>query len=424
LEFVVIKHSPTETPDRMDREKVLRVAVSMPRHPNPRLVELAQPFAVVGRADEADITLEGDDVSFRHAYLQRLAGRVFCIDLSSKTGTYWGEKRRYSGWLSPRKAVRIGGYSLCVRDDPADGVEPGNGDQTNLPAAQLEGLGHAGRYVLEFFDDSVPEPIREIKHEIALVGRSSKCHIQVDDESVSRVHCALVPTVEGLLVVDLLGRGGTRVDHKRIRWSYAEAGSVLTIGRYELSVWHRTSAATPGSDTHLGEIATFPAVSADAEAAPSHDATSEATAPLKTDQTQHEASPDPVADWLGTLFAIEHQGTTLVVIPQINDGMFRYEKLRTEASSLRRKLALPSLRGLVVDLHALGYVGWEAISTVVAFARDMEASGRPVAFCCPTPQVQQVLTNMGLSRIWRAHPTREAALAAVSSRSPGSKAGD
>ncbi len=405
----------------MHREKVLRVAVSTPRRAEPQLVELAQPFAVVGRADEADITLEGDDVSFRHAYLQRLAGRVFCIDLSSKTGTYWGEKRRYSGWLSPRKAVRIGGYSLFVRDDPADGVEPGNGEQTNLPAAQLDGLDRAGRYVLEFFDDSLPEPIREIKHEIALVGRSSKCQIQVDDESVSRVHCALVPTVEGLLVVDLLGRGGTRVDHKRIRWSYVEAGSVLKIGRYEMSVWHRTSAAPTGSDTHLGEIASL-----HAKAAPSaaHDATSEEAALLKTDQKEHDASPDPVADWLGTLFAIEHHGTTLVVIPQISDGMFRYEKLRTEASSLRRKLALPNLRGLVVDLHALGYVGWEAISTVVAFARDMEASGRPVAFCCPTPQVQQVLTSMGLSRIWRAHATREAALAAVSSRSPGSETGD
>ena len=260
LEPVLIRHLPTETPDRMDHEKVLRVAVSTPRRAEPRLVELAQPCAVVGRADEADITLEGEDVSFRHAYLQRLAGRVFCIDLSSKTGTYWGDKRRYSGWLSPRKAVRIGGYSLCVRDDPADGEEPVNGDQTNLPAPQLDGLDHAGRYVLEFFDDSLPEPIREIKHEIALVGRSSKCHIQVDDESVSRVHCALVPTIEGLLVVDLLGKGGTRVDHKRMRWSYVQAGSVLTIGRYELSVWHRTSASPPG--THLGEIATHPAASA------------------------------------------------------------------------------------------------------------------------------------------------------------------
>jgi len=423
----LIKKSPTETPDRMDREKVLRVAVSTPRRSKPRLVELAQPFAVVGRADEADITLEGDDVSFRHAYLQRLAGRVFCIDLSSKTGTYWGEKRRYSGWLSPRKAVRIGGYSLSVRDNLVDGVEPGNGDRTNLPAAQVDGLDHAaGRYVLEFFDDSLPEPIREIKHEIALVGRSSKCHIQVDDESVSRVHCALVPTVEGLLVVDLLGRGGTRVDQKRIRWSYVEAGSVLTIGRYDLSVWHRTSAATPGFDTHLGENATFPAACPHTKAAPTtaHDATSEEAALLKTGQTEHDPSPEPVADWLGTLFAIEHHGTTLVVIPQISDGMFRYEKLRTEASSLRRKLAAPDLRGLVIDLHALGYVGWEAISTVVAFARDMEASGRSVAFCCPTPQVRQVLTNMGLSRIWRAHPTREAAFAAVNSGSPGPKTGD
>jgi anti-anti-sigma factor len=438
----LIRHLPTETPDRMDRKKILRVAVSTARRSKPRLVELSQPCAVVGRADKADITLEGGEISFRHAYLQRLADRVICFDLSSKTGTYWGDKRRHFGWLSPRKAVRIGRYSLSVLDDLADGEEPVNGDQTNLLAPQLDGLDHSGRYVLEFFDDSLPEPIREIKHEIALVGRSPKCHIQVDDESVSRVHCALVPTVEGLLVVDLLGRGGTRVDDKSIRWSYVETGSVLTIGRYEMSVWHRTSASAwdenatvPAATASLQTTNTPDAASiplsgprpgsndVDTESAPAapHDPTIEQTALLNTEKTRDDASPEPVADWLGTLFAIEHHGSTLVVIPTISDGMFRYAKLRTEASSLRRKLALPDLRGLVIDLRALGYVGWEAISIVVALAREMEASGGSAAFCCPTPQVQQVLTNMGLSRIWPAHPTREAALAAVRSRSPEQK---
>lgn len=398
----MIRHLPTETTDHMERKKILRVAVSTPRRPKPRLVELSQPCAVVGRADGADITLDGDDVSFRHAYLQRLGDRVFCFDLSSKTGTYWRGKRRSCGWLTPRRAVHIGDYSLSILDEPADAEEPVSGNQPNLLESRRDGLDHAGRYVLEFFDDSLPVPIREIKHEIALVGRSSKCQIQIDDESVSRVHCALVPTVEGLLVVDLLGRGGTRVDNKRIRWSYVKTGSVLTIGRYEMSVWHRTS-ASPLSESAPPEP---------------RDATIEEIALLNTQKAEHDASPEPAADWLGTLFAIERHGTTLVVIPTISNGMFRYAKLHTEASALRRKLSGSSLRGLVIDLRALGYVGWEAISIIVALAREMEASGGSAALCCPTPQVQQVLTNMGLARIWPAHPTREAALAAVNSRSP------
>ena len=449
----MISQLPVETTDQMDRKAILRVAVSTPRRSKPQLVELAQPFAVVGRAGDADITLDGDDVSFRHAYLQQLGGRVICFDLSSKTGTYWGDKRRYSGWLSPRKAVRIGDYSLSVMDDPAEGAKPADGakpvkdERTNLPASPGDGLDHSGRYVVEFFDDSLPEPIHELEHEITLVGRSHKCQIQIDDESVSRVHCALVPTTQGLLVVDLLGKRGIRVDDKSIRWGYVENGSVLTIGRYELSVWHRTAAA-PGLSPTLsptaapsGEHATLPAakpagpttigpeaasphvpgrqphgVDAAAARAASRGPTKKETAVLESIATEPDAPSEPATDWLGTLFAIEHHAATLVVIPTITDGMFRYAKLRTEASSLRRKLADPHLRGLVIDLRSLGYVGWDAFSLFVALMRELEASGGSAAWCCPTPQVQQVLTNMGLSRIWPAHATREAALAAVTAR--------
>jgi anti-anti-sigma factor len=265
-----------------------------------------------------------------------------------------------------------------------------------------------------------------------------------------RVHCALVPRAEGLLLVDLLGKGGTRVDHKRIRWAYVQAGSVLTIGRYEMSVWHRkypslwdenspaanaaTRTPTPPDDAFLRLPTQEPQqdeVEAESEASSVPDPTIEEAPVLKSEDTglnldeRDTAAPsESPPEWLGTLFAIEHQGTTLVVTPTIRDGMFRYAKLRTEASSLRVKLAGPNIRGLVIDLRELDYVGWDAISIVVALARQMESSGGPAALCCPTPQVQQTLTNMGLSRIWPTHPTREAALAAVSSRATGSKVGN
>src|SRR6266508_2966355 len=40
--------------------------------------QLAQPFALVGRASQTDVQLDHSTVSRRHAYLQAVGGRVLC----------------------------------------------------------------------------------------------------------------------------------------------------------------------------------------------------------------------------------------------------------------------------------------------------------------------------------------------------------
>src|SRR5262245_31623808 len=46
-----------------------------------RRLDFHQPFLVLGRGGGTDLPLDHPDVSQRHAYLQVLAGRVFCYDL-------------------------------------------------------------------------------------------------------------------------------------------------------------------------------------------------------------------------------------------------------------------------------------------------------------------------------------------------------
>ena len=116
------------------------------------------------------------------------------------------------------------------------------------------------------------------------------------------------------------------------------------------------------------------------------------------------------------LFAVEQIGQTLVVVPKISGKVFRYTQLRNEANALRRKLGHHSIDGLILDLHALNYLGAEVIGAVVALARKMEDVGGRAVLCCAAPQLTEALTKMGLHRLWTLFDTRKEALAAVQSR--------
>ena len=68
----------------------LRLLVSGRELGEGRLVELSQSFAVVGRSNAAEVMLASSKVSFRHAYLQVLDGRVFCVDLEARAESSGG----------------------------------------------------------------------------------------------------------------------------------------------------------------------------------------------------------------------------------------------------------------------------------------------------------------------------------------------
>jgi len=370
------------------RVQDLRLLVSGRELREPRLIELSQSFAVIGRSSNADVALSSSRVSFRHAYLQVVDGRVFCVDLGSQSGIYWGEERRYCGWISSGQALRIGPYTLrVVGDEPSAGVGTQNDGLSNPLVGGLGRTTTFPQYLLEFFDDSRPEPVRSIDRRITLVGRHPNCAVQLDDRSVSRVHCALVLATDGLWLIDLLGKDGTLLDGKKIRCGLVEIGSELAVGVYLMSAWQRNS---PRRGTVIEEP-------------PVVDASAGATVQPEVKEL----------DWLGTLFAVEHHGHSLIIVPTIRGGMFRHSKLQAEANALRRKLDVSEIRRLVIDLHALNYVGSDAIRAVVSLVRHMEEMEGRVALCCAAPQLKGVLTNMGLCRIWPLHPTRETALAAV-----------
>jgi hypothetical protein len=62
------------------------------------------------------------------------------------------------------------------------------------------------------------------------VGRAAGNFVQVKDSSISRVHCQLQPTLEGLKVVDMTSSNGTIVNGEPVQQHLMKDGDVLTVG--------------------------------------------------------------------------------------------------------------------------------------------------------------------------------------------------
>src|SRR5262249_54564119 len=68
---------------------------------------LANPFAMIGRCDRADIIRNDNDVSWWHAYVQLLDGSAFIMDLGSESGVYVDGRPQGYGWIKPGHIFQI-----------------------------------------------------------------------------------------------------------------------------------------------------------------------------------------------------------------------------------------------------------------------------------------------------------------------------
>jgi pSer/pThr/pTyr-binding forkhead associated (FHA) protein len=176
---------------------------------------LPRPFAVIGRDPRSDVTLEDEQVSRRHAYLQVVAGQVVCTDLGSRTGTHRPDGAGPATWLGADRPIRIGPYTLRLRGGDRAALAPG---ELSLPEITLE--------FLSWTTGPVRWPMRRA---LVLVGRSPGCGVRLPGPDVSGHHCSLVRTPMGLWVVDLLGRG-IRVNGEAVRSARLGDSDELRVG--------------------------------------------------------------------------------------------------------------------------------------------------------------------------------------------------
>ena len=236
---------------------------------------LEKPYAVLGRSPDSDIRLTDADVSFRHAYLQLVNGRLLCVDLASSTGTYFGERARHSAWLDAGVTASIGPYVLhCLGDqqDVFGEAEPSKQTpQSDRPHLTISNLSqpdepcdrpaHLPNVSLVFLNarrESSRKRVRRITRPVTLVGGSRVCKLTLADKTVSRVHCSFVLTPQGLWIVDLLGRGGTKVDGDLIEHRRLDDGSEISVGRFRFRVRYDAQESPQTSAVATPSLSAFP----------------------------------------------------------------------------------------------------------------------------------------------------------------------
>ena len=192
-----------------------------------RLVTVPRPFAVAGRAADADLAAGDPSANLRHVYLHLDRRGVYAVDLLTRSGTRFRGEARSSAWLRPGDRFEVGGCPFELVRMRVDGAE------VDPPPCVDDVLADAGPVPLA---SVTLEPRRGgappwvLGSELVFLGRSPSCGIAVDDPAVARVQCALVRTPGGAFLVDLAG-GRTRVGDREVRGASAvRDGDSLALG--------------------------------------------------------------------------------------------------------------------------------------------------------------------------------------------------
>ena len=201
-------------------------------------LDYPRPFMLIGRHAMADLSLNNEQVSRRHAYLQAVGGGVYCVDLESRTKIHWkgqeGDQSR--GWLEPGTSIQVGQYRIHRTDlQPEDRPSRGMSDPFSPP----EDVGSDPH--------PLPRPIWELPFRIdgrsstwapagllTMVGRADKCQFVLADNAISQYHACLVSTPLGLWMIDLATREGTYVNGMRVRWAWLADGDQVRLGPFTL----------------------------------------------------------------------------------------------------------------------------------------------------------------------------------------------
>jgi pSer/pThr/pTyr-binding forkhead associated (FHA) protein len=294
---------------------------------NPRHFETGRPFVRVGRDQKTDVVLQHTDVSRSHTYLQIVCGRLLCLDLASRTGTHWPDRRAASGWIEPGDSVAIGPFQVHLHraievvagcpPPPTNPLKSNPADRESLPVVTLE-----------FVNARKGQQWAQLTRRVTLIGRAPICKISFDDSSVARVHCSLVLTPNGVYVVNLVGRGGIRVNGEPVAYTRLDDGAQLQIGKFVARLHYENE---PTNDVQL--VATSTAT----PHAPSREnalvAAQEITHPRSNQLILRPLSvlagparfsvPTASSATLPKLFAPEHAGPILPLNESSADGLAR-----------------------------------------------------------------------------------------------------
>ena len=206
---------------------------------------VAQSFTLIGRDDACDVTLSDPEVNLRHAWLQTVSGRLFAVDLGSRTGLGWDRGGSGSGWMDVDSPVRIGPFRINLLSPVGEAAPPARPGPSPLQP-DPHSLKHHPGVVLDFRNGRRAKDRWSVNRSITLVGRSPDCKIHLHTDDISAFHCGLVYTPSGLWVVDLSGQGVV-VNGERMRVAPLPHGAELWVGRFLIGCHYPELGMTPAT---------------------------------------------------------------------------------------------------------------------------------------------------------------------------------
>ncbi len=385
--------------DALGVSRPIRVAVTSRAHAQPEIVSIDGPYGIVGRGSGCDITLADRLVSFRHVYLQAFGDRVVCVDLLSPNPITWTGPET-SVWMSPQHRVTVGPYTLQLSDD---GWESDNSDWPSpLDCKTRENdstpFGALPLVHLELMNRQFKGMTWPINRVLTLVGRDERCRITCADERISRVHCSLLLTPHGLWAIDLLGRGGLRVNGQPRRCAYLASDDELRIGQYLMKAKYESDlVALPAGEQDVRDQGPKSSSDTDEIVIPPEILLAEDSLPSPEFLTRNNK-----------VFPVTISSPVVIVEPQGGVRSAGYQELQLESNIVTQLLKTRSkLPHLVVDIHQADVMDSIMVNSVMAMCRA--AKGRAV-ICNASEDMLSILSEMNLTRLWPHFSTREEAL--------------
>jgi len=219
---------------------------------------------LIGRAEDADLTLVDDHVSREHACVW-LDQAVWLQDLGSANGTFVNGERVLGGTrllhgdvvaidshrfalqgddpeLTPVKPVSTNPVSAFVTDSSApkavreQNLKPtvlGSAAHVRLVEPASPDTRHGGAYLLGA-SEPVVKRVFQIRIGTTVIGRDADCDIVIDDPSVSTRHAELITRAEGSSLTNLMATNGTKINDTEIVSQTLTPGDHITLGRVTL----------------------------------------------------------------------------------------------------------------------------------------------------------------------------------------------
>ena len=113
------------------------------------------------------------------------------------------------------------------------------------------------------------------------------------------------------------------------------------------------------------------------------------------------------------VFRLIRDDNVLIVVPQGDAIGFRYNDVHQESNATLQILDDATLQHVVIDYGCEQVLGSIIISVIIKVCRKVGLKGGRAVFCNASPDMQEVLQTMNLVKLWKYHPTRAEAIAAV-----------